>query len=364
MNTYLNPYSLQGFAEAASGTVVTKQGTDLVFQSSGSVQSDYTQMDSTAPDYIKNAPIVRVYRDVTYTASTTSPRYSARFDVSDSTITAYTDGMVVCIKLSGATSSNYKNAFQINSLGYKAIVYNVNSDISNRYSSGSVVWAVYNEQQTAQLYLGSSTLQTVTGCWQVMDYNANTSSNDYLAYRIRTEDGSRITTGTTGGYRIMFSTPDNVSWVPSNTDTSLNKNTLKSVNQSPINPFGRIAYRISTDVVNSGSIIECLTVWDQYTLQLGYSFNRTGSQISLTQHSPVYVKCQPQDDGSAVIDPNEPYVQSLPSTRDGKVYIYIGTAYGGDFVQLEYNNPVYYHDGNGIRLWTGSVSGVNLVDLT
>ena len=414
MSTYLNPYSLQGFSDAPEWTVLAKQGTDIVFQGvnySGAqgtqgprglqglqgtrglqglqgtrglqglqgtrglqglqgnagptVQSDYTQADSAALDYIKNAPIVRIYRNVTYTAPQTSnPKWSARFDVTDSSITSYTDGMVVCIKLSGNTaSSSYRNAFQINSLGYKGLVYGTNSDVDGRYPSGGIVWAVYNATQNANLYLGGA--QSVTGCWQIMDYTKTTSTNDYLAYSIRTQSSVRKTTGLTGGYRILFSTPDNVGWVPPDTNGDFSTSSIKTVNQSPINPFGRIVFNANTATQNANTEISETTAWDQYVVNLFYSFRTGGSPTSLVKYAPVYIECIPQDDGSAVIDDDEPYVMGLPSSYDGRIYIYLGTVYNANgMIGLEYNHPVYYHDGIGVRLWTGSVSGVNLVDLT
>ena len=51
------------------------------------------------------------------------------------------------------------------------------------------------------------------------------------------------------------------------------------------------------------------------------------------------------------------YVQALPSTADGKVYIYLGMAYSATNIELVPYHPVYYHDGTGIRLWTGKDSG-------
>jgi hypothetical protein len=56
---------------------------------------------------------------------------------------------------------------------YYPVVYNVNTVISTRYSVGSTVLLTFNDTQTAVAYLTSNTKSTITGCWQIMDYDAN-----------------------------------------------------------------------------------------------------------------------------------------------------------------------------------------------
>ena len=117
---------------------------------------------------------IRVYRSLTGTAAVTSSPYShSKWDVSDSSVAAYTDGMVVCLTVPVAGNGTYGTALQINSLGYKPVVYNINSMVGTRYGVGSVVWCVYNSSQTGSLYQNSASASTVTGCWQVMDYDSN-----------------------------------------------------------------------------------------------------------------------------------------------------------------------------------------------
>jgi len=62
----------------------------------------------------------------------------------------------------------------------------------------------------------------------------------------------------------------------------------------------------------------------------------------------VYIKCAPQANGSAIIDDEEPYVQELPTTADGKIYIYLGVATSATVVEMTVYHPVYYH--NGIKI--------------
>lgn len=86
---------------------------------------------------------------------------------------------------------------------------------------------------------------------------------------------------------------------------------------------------------------------------VGYSFNRTGAALTLTSWRPVYVKCSPQSDNSAVIDATTPYVQALPTTADGYIYIYLGIATSATAVELEPHHPIYYYNDGKIKLWVG-----------
>ena len=83
----------------------------------------------------------------------------------------------------------------------------------------------------------------------------------------------------------------------------------------------------------------------------------------MTTKTPVYLKCAPQSDGSAIIDSTTPYVQALPSSADGKIYIFLGVAYSATNIELYAEHPVYYHDGNGIKLWTGKAIPTKTSDL-
>ena len=78
------------------------------------------------------------------------------------------------------------------------------------------------------------------------------------------------------------------------------------------------------------------------------------SGFSLTFPAPVYIKATPQSDGSAVMDT---IVQTLPSTNDGKIYVFLGFAYSATAMELYPAHPVYYHDGNKIIQYLGNNIG-------
>ena len=309
---------------------------------------------------------IHVYREANGIAASStrggnSGGFAAVWSVTDNSVADYVDGMVVCIKVPVEGDSKSGTTIQINNLEAKPVVYNVNSAIGTRYGVGSIVWCVYNSTQTAAFYSGGS--KTSTGCWQVMDYDSDTKTNS-IGYQLRTSASTRSVTDATYRYRILFSSADNTQWVPSNSASSTNATSSRNVTTRPINPFGRIVYYGATTIVTANSNVHASYQWDQYALTLGYSFNKTGAALSLTYPAPVYIKCTPQADGSAIIDPNTPYVQELPDTKDSKIYIYLGQTFNTTQVEMTEDHPVYYHDGNGIMIWTGKEIPDSLSDLT
>ena len=197
---------------------------------------------------------------------------------------------------------------------------------------------VYNSQRVAG------------GCWDVFyGYDSNTNT---IGYQVRTNSMSLPMSSVVYRYRLLFTSADGTKFVPANNSSSTNATAARTVCQDPIDPFGNIVYYGTTASVAAGSRPGAAYLWRIYTLTLGYSFNRTGAALTLTSWKPVYIKCAPQNDGSAIIDSDNPFVQDLPATEDGKIYIYLGIAYSATAVELTDNHPVYYYHNGSIRLWT------------
>ena len=188
-------------------------------------------------------------------------------------------------------------------------------------------------------------------CYRGYDANTNT-----IGYQLRTNSGNLEASDTGYRYRLWFTSADGTKWVPANTSTSTDATTSKTMNTRPINPFGPIVYNSTNGTVNSGARPAFGTLWQQYMLTIGYSY-----VISLTAWDPVYVQCTPQTNGSAVMNA---IVKALPTSNDGKIYIYLGMAYSTTAMELRIEHPVFYHDGNGIKLWTGTKIPSKTSDLT
>ena len=197
-----------------------------------------------------------------------------------------------------------------------------------------------------------TSLDSGNGGWMMDNsYDANTNT---IGYQVRTNSSILPTTHRTRYYRMLFTSADNKKWVPANTQYDNSATSVKTVNQEPINPFGPIVYLGNSTNYAANADIPATAIWQQYALTFGYSFNWTGAALTLTTNTPVYVKCAPQSDGSAIIDSTTPIVQTLPSTEDGKIYIYLGIAYSATNIELQMVHPVYYYKSGVIRLWTNA----------
>lgn len=185
--------------------------------------------------------------------------------------------------------------------------------------------------------------------WKVSAYyDTNTNT---IGYQLRTNSGTLPMTDIVYRYRLLFTSADNAHWVPANESSSTNATAKRDTCQTPINPFGPIVYYGTTAAVAAGSSPSAAYLWQQYAFALGYSFNRTDAALVLDFPKPIYLKCSPQTDGSAIIDADTPYVQELPTTEDGFIYIQLGIAYSATNIELRIEHPVYHYKNGAIRPW-------------
>ena len=146
----------------------------------------------------------------------------------------------------------------------------------------------------------------------------------------------------------MFTSADGNYWVPANDSNSTNAVSARTTTTTPIDPFGPIGLFNSGSSVASAASPGGSAVYEQFSaVTLGYSFIFADS--AFTAKLPVYLKCTPQADGSAIIDATTPVTQTLPSTEDGKIYIFLGVAINATVFELYLQHPVYEYKHGHIR---------------
>lgn len=261
-------------------------------------------------------------------------------------ITELRDGVCVLLKNGVVTSaSGFK--ININGLGAKPSV--------NNMTAATLDTTIFNINYT-MLFVYDET-RVSGGCWICYrGYDANTNT---IGYQLRTNSTVMNVSDTARYYKLYFTSADGTKWVPASVNSTNNATSARPVNQRPINPFGRIVYTSASTSYAAGANLAATTIWDQYVLTLGYSFNRTGAALTLTTEKSVYVKCAPQADGSAIMDADTPYVQDLPTTADGKIYIYLGIATSATQIELFVNHPVYYFADGAIREWVNAPKNIS-----
>lgn len=257
-------------------------------------------------------------------------------------VTELRDGVCMWLK-NGVVTSASGFTININNLGAKPVYNNMAAATRD-----TTLWNV----NYTMFFVYDST-RVSGGCWIL--YRGYNSDNNTIGYQLRTNSTALTTTDRTRYYRILFTSADNTQWVPANTQYDNSATSNKTVNQRKINPFGRIVYLGSPTSYLADAAVSATAVWDQYTFSLGYSFAK-GSALTMTFPKPVYIKCAPQSDGSAIIDSTTPYVQDLPTTEDGKIYIFLGMACSATNIELVIDKPVYYYKDGSIRLWTNAAA--------
>lgn len=256
----------------------------------------------------------------------------------DPPITKLEDGVCVFVK-NGVVTSAADFTLNVNGLGPKPVY--------NSMAAATRESTLFNVAYTFMFVYDST--RVAGGCWVL--YRGYDSNTNTIAYQVRSNYLTMTAAQKGYRYRIWFTSADGKHWVPANTSSSTNDTAKRTPSTTAIDPFGRIVYNSTNATVNAGNSLPTATVWSQYIFSLGYSFNDTGAALTLTYPCPVWIKCQPQTNGSALL---KGCVQSLPATADGFIYIYLGNAYSATSVEMFVEHPVYYHDGTGIRAWTGA----------
>lgn len=271
-------------------------------------------------------------------STSTATAFTAQIDG----ITEYHEGLIVVLKNGVVTSAEN---FTININGLGALPSYTNLAASTRdttiFNINYTMMFVYEERVSGGNWL----------CYRGYDANTNT-----IGYQLRTNSMSLPMKSVTYRYRLLFTSADGGYYVPANNSSSTNATASRTVCQDKIDPFGDIRYYGTTASVAANSRPSAAYLWEQYNITLGYSFNRTGAALALTSWKPVYVKCTPQSDGSAIMDSTTPYVQALPSTEDGKIYIFLGIATAATTMELLPNHPVYEYKDGAIRPYTNAIA--------
>lgn len=271
---------------------------------------------------------------------------------STSTSTAFTATVPGITELKDGTCVMLKNGVVTSASGFTININNLGAyHAYTNLAAATADTTLFNINYT-MLFVFDSTRDGTGGWICYRGYDANTNT---IGYQVRTNSSSLPAAAKFYRYRLLFTSADGQKWVPSNTSTSTNATAKRDVNQTPIDPHGAIVYYGTTTAIEANATVTAAQIWQQYTLTLGYAFNRTGAALVLPYPKPIYIKCAPQSDGSAIIDADEPYVFSLPTTADGKIYIFLGRTYSATAIELMLNHPVYHFYNGAIRLWTGPV---------
>ena len=191
-----------------------------------------------------------------------------------------------------------------------------------------------------------------------MDFVTNglqeTGDANDVNYYNRSYYGSRTTKNAL--YRYQFCvTESSGQLIPIN---SVNNSvaTNKTLMTDAFDPFGEIFFWGSTSTYSAGANVGNGYWYRQYLADLRYSFNCGGydTDSTLTARLPLYLVATPQTDGTAKLY-SQPLSQTLPSSDNGLIYIYLGRVYEDTKpyrVVLTFNHPIYWYKDGAVRQYT------------
>lgn len=245
--------------------------------------------------------------------------------------TALYDGKIICYYLpeNGTGSSATLNLTMDDGTETGAIpVYWISTTRVTAHQARYANWLyIYMED-----YVGPSGTHYGAGWWSLnrayyTDAYPSYSCSEYTSPRTKTY---------LYRYMLCFSDVDK-KLVPAN-NVSNSTATTKTLTTESFDPFGAIYYYSSTTAVaDNGAPSENTLFYTYNSFDLRYSFN-TGS--TLTSRQPVYVVCEPQDDGRVKLAEN-PIVQTIPLEDNGLIYIYLGEARSTYAVCLSAYHDIY-----------------------
>lgn len=254
-------------------------------------------------------------------------------------LTSLTDGSTVMLK-NGVVTSAAGFTINVNGLGAKPVY--------NSMAAATADTTMFNINYTMLFVYDSSRISG--GCW--ICYRGYNSDNNTIGYQIRTN--SSVFTASDRGYRyrLWLQCPDG-KLMPTNTSTSTNATAKRdsAMNTRKFVLGGKIIYNSTKADYQANDALPAGTMWQQYNLTLGYSFNNSGAALTLTSGSPVYMVATDEGDGMGKLA-SPYYTQTLPNSADGKLYIFLGMATGATTMELGLEHPIFVYKNGAIGLWS------------
>lgn len=272
-------------------------------------------------------------------------------------LTELIDGATIILR-NGIVTSASGFTLNVNGLGAKPVYSNL--------ADATRDTTIFNISYT-MLFVYDST-RISGGCW--ICYRGYDSNTNTIGYQIRTNSTKFTATDKGYRYRIWLETSDG-KYMPVNTSTSTNAtaNRSSAMNTREFWLGGKILYNSTDGTTEANATMSATTLWQQYSLSLGYSFNNTGSALVLTSNNPLYMVAEDRGNGKARLT-SPYYTQTLPSSEDNKLYIYLGHMYSATNLELALDHPIYEYKNGSIRKYrnnytTGEIDSIigNIVDI-
>lgn len=293
----------------------------------------------SATTYTVKDPIVQEIIIGTQTASTGSWTGKSNY------INALYDGLTIKYYLPYAGSGNATLNLTLadnTTTGAINCYYGGNSRLTTHFGAGSLIILTYFSAGSISV---SGTATTDARWYAQSQYD----TNDTGYYHRKIYPNMKAGSNTIYPYTVIMQNKDGrwESLVSSNPGTG-NNHAVNTHGFTLGNVFVMYANATYAENANIGTY----NVWSAYSglIDVRYSFNLTSS-TGFVGYKPVYIVGTIGTDGLFYLDTTQWWSQTLPSTDDGKVYVYIGDAYDWYRITLEEVNPAYFYRDSRIQMY-------------
>ena len=282
--------------------------------------------------------------------SSASPRYFPAKWTFDTGLTA-TDGDIITIKVPVAGHDFGVFISIDNGTTYIPVVVSGSTRLTTQYGVDTYVSFIYEPTGIASQVFpanGGNSRVNITGVWRTINYYDSGNSISYY----NKLGATCITAGSNKIFPYTF--------IMQNSDgrwesivTSASSGTSKARNTHGFR-LGKVLLMYANATYNENVVVGNTNAWSSYTYTFDhrYTFNTANDSTSgTTANKPIYLVGSIGNDGLFYLDATW-WTQTLPSTEDGKLYIYLGNAY--DYYRMIFNeaNPIYWYKNGAIRLYT------------
>lgn len=175
-------------------------------------------------------------------------------------------------------------------------------------------------------------------------------------YQNREYYGSRTTKNAL--YRYQFCVTDSTGQLIPINSVNNSVATNKTLMTDAFDPFGDIFYWASTSTYAAGANVGNGYFYRQYLADLRYSFNCGGYDVAstLTSRLPLYLVAVLQSDGTVKLH-SDPLAQTLPTSDNGLLYIYLGRVYEDSKpyrLVMSIHHPIYWYKDGAVRHYAGA----------
>ena len=217
-------------------------------------------------------------------SSTSGAYLSTKWEGTVPGVSTVYNGLKIAYRIATNTGVGTAGAvLSIDGTNYYPVVVQKNSIVSTMYPVGSTILMVFNSTQTATAYLTSNTKSTVTGCWQIMEYDSNTNtyqreyvSSDNTEYPITTR---YATTSGSSYYAEYGRYSEGVTLNPStNTITASSFKTTNGTSSQVLKADGSVGTIESTPTENSTNLVTSGGVYSAINTAIGSVYRVKGTK--------------------------------------------------------------------------------------